>query len=167
MAEKHIYRVFCETDGKYVETGWLDSEPTECPEDAGHDIDTNSITVIKTLDAQPYGFLNFSDGTNPYIEITSTDYVTIGCFCFDPAMRDLLMMNAVVDKTGTADDAVIRIRNTGEGNNVFRKAFNAEGKQGIVDDTVGNQPTQQGCLDIQVKVKDAADSIKVYSVSML
>lgn len=30
------YRVFCETEAVHVETGFQASEPTVCPNDAGH-----------------------------------------------------------------------------------------------------------------------------------
>jgi hypothetical protein len=51
MAEQYIYRVWCVTEGAYVETTWETSEPTECPNDPGHTIDTNSIAIIKTSEA--------------------------------------------------------------------------------------------------------------------
>jgi hypothetical protein len=51
MAEQYIYRVWCVTEAAYVETDWSTSAPTECPNDPGHTIDTDSITIIKTSEA--------------------------------------------------------------------------------------------------------------------
>jgi hypothetical protein len=48
MAEQYVYRIWCVTEGAYVETGWETTEPTECPNDPGHTIDTDSIAIIKT-----------------------------------------------------------------------------------------------------------------------
>lgn len=44
----HKYRVWCDTDGKYV-TVWGESEPTSCPENTGHTIDTTKTTILQTI----------------------------------------------------------------------------------------------------------------------
>jgi hypothetical protein len=55
MAEQYVYRVWCVTEAAYVETDWGTSAPTECPNNPAHEIDTNSIAIIKT--------------TAPYIQV--------------------------------------------------------------------------------------------------
>jgi hypothetical protein len=47
-AEVYKYRVWCETDNKYVET-WGDSEPTVCPENNGHSIDADKTVIVETV----------------------------------------------------------------------------------------------------------------------
>lgn len=42
------YRVWCDTDSKYVET-WSDTEPTDCPENNGHTIDTAKTTILESI----------------------------------------------------------------------------------------------------------------------
>jgi len=42
------YRVWCDTDSKYVEV-WGDTEPTTCPENNGHTIDTTKTAVIEHI----------------------------------------------------------------------------------------------------------------------
>jgi hypothetical protein len=59
MAEQYIYRIWCNDEAAYVETDWVTSEPTECPNDPGHSIDTNNIAIIKT--SPPYLAI---DGSN-------------------------------------------------------------------------------------------------------
>lgn len=43
MQYAYRYRVVCETDGKVYT--WADSTPTECPNNAGHTIDSNPVIV--------------------------------------------------------------------------------------------------------------------------
>ena len=45
------YKVYCTTEGKWVETGFLESPPTKCPIDGSHDIDLDSITEIETRES--------------------------------------------------------------------------------------------------------------------
>lgn len=40
------YRVWCDTEGTHVVTDWRGDAPTECPNDAGHTIDTNKTAVV-------------------------------------------------------------------------------------------------------------------------
>lgn len=42
------YRIYCEDESSYVYT-LADSEPTQCPNNAAHAIDTNSITIIESF----------------------------------------------------------------------------------------------------------------------
>lgn len=46
--EVNKYRVWCTTDNKYVEI-WNDTEPTVCPENNNHDIDTEKTVIVETL----------------------------------------------------------------------------------------------------------------------
>jgi len=43
------YRVFCKTEGIWVYTDWINSEPTICPNSAGHTIDPDSIAVVSSI----------------------------------------------------------------------------------------------------------------------
>jgi len=160
---KKEWRVKCVTEGQNVYVA-AEDEPTECPNDAGHEIDASATAILGSLKTQPYAAPNFSDGTNPYIEISETSFVSLGCEYFHPDMRDLEKMIAVVDKTGTADNAVVRVVNEATGETIFRAIWNMEGKMRVIDDEINSQPDEETCLNVQVKVKDAADSVKVYSV---
>ncbi len=46
--EINKYRVWCNTDSKYIEV-WNDVEPTTCPENNGHSIDTNKTVILETV----------------------------------------------------------------------------------------------------------------------
>lgn len=49
MAESvYKYRIWCDTDSKYVET-WAEVEPTDCPENNGHTIDSTKTTILETI----------------------------------------------------------------------------------------------------------------------
>jgi len=48
MAEIGKYRLWCDTDSKYVE-GWSQRAPTVCYENNTHDIDTESITKVDSV----------------------------------------------------------------------------------------------------------------------
>lgn len=47
MSVNH-YRVFCETDGKF-EYLWSESDPTDCPINSSHTIDTDKTTIIERI----------------------------------------------------------------------------------------------------------------------
>lgn len=42
------YRIYCTTDNKYI-TSWNTEEPTICPENNTHSIDTNATVIINTI----------------------------------------------------------------------------------------------------------------------
>ena len=46
--EVHKYRVWCNTDSKYVEV-WAEEEPTTCPENNGHSIDPDKTVIVETV----------------------------------------------------------------------------------------------------------------------
>ena len=67
---KFRYRIWCETEGAYVYT-WADSLPSECPNDAGHTVDTDKMAIVRTRDEI------LLDPTNgPDLKIKSTDGLT-------------------------------------------------------------------------------------------
>lgn len=49
MTTIYKYRVYCTTDSKY-EYVWAETEPTACPVNTAHTIDTNTITIVDTRD---------------------------------------------------------------------------------------------------------------------
>ena len=55
------YRVFCDTDEKYVEV-WAETEPTTCPENNGHSIDTSKTVIVETL-TQEFPLSDIDDKT--------------------------------------------------------------------------------------------------------
>ena len=49
------YRIWCSTENAYVYE-WAETEPTDCPNNNGHTIDTNLTTIIDTLyEGSSYG----------------------------------------------------------------------------------------------------------------
>jgi len=69
MSEEYIFRIWCETESTYVETDWTTSTPTECPNDPGHTIDTDSIAIIKT--SPPYLAVDGSNTPEADIDFNS------------------------------------------------------------------------------------------------
>ncbi len=43
------YRIYCNTEATFVEE-WSETIPTECPNNAGHSIDSDNIVIIDKLD---------------------------------------------------------------------------------------------------------------------
>lgn len=60
------YRIYCNTEADYVYS-WGNTEPTTCPNDTAHSIDTNSIAIIETISTQTIKAEENSDG---YFETT-------------------------------------------------------------------------------------------------
>jgi len=48
MTTVNQYRIYCNTEADYVYT-WAETEPTVCPTDSAHSIDTDSITIVETV----------------------------------------------------------------------------------------------------------------------
>jgi len=163
MAHEHCYVYDCETCNIVEE--WRedkDGAPTVCDNDSGHTVDWNTLKIVASRDVLPYVTLNFSDGTNPWYETQSTDWVTVGSFRYDIDDGERHYMHIVVDKIGTADNARVRVRNIDENNSLFLESWNEEG-YGTRKDSINNQPTQSTIMEVQVKVQNAADIVRLYS----
>ncbi|MCK5603408.1 hypothetical protein KAR91_16100 [Candidatus Pacearchaeota archaeon] len=53
MADLFKYRIYCNTESAYV-TGWYETEPTVCPNNNTHNIDSTSVVIIEQkLDEGP------------------------------------------------------------------------------------------------------------------
>ena len=39
------YKLYCETEGTWITTDWVSTEPTECPNGSGHVINPDSIAI--------------------------------------------------------------------------------------------------------------------------
>ena len=48
MTSVYQYRIYCTTDQKYITT-WSTTEPTVCPENNNHSIDTGATTILQTI----------------------------------------------------------------------------------------------------------------------
>jgi len=163
MAHEHCYSYDCETCNIVEE--WRedkDGAPTECVNDSGHTVDWTTLKIVGSRDVLPYVTLNFSDGTNPWYETQSTDWVTVGSFRYDIDDGERHYLWVVVDKIGTAGTARVRVRNIGENNNLFFKGWSEEGYQ-TKKDPPANQPTQNSIMEVQVQVTDASDILRIYS----
>jgi hypothetical protein len=68
---KFKYRVWCNTENDYAYV-WADSKPSECPNDAGHTIDTNKTSIIQT---RPEFKIDPNNG--PDLKIVSDDGNTV------------------------------------------------------------------------------------------
>ncbi len=51
MTTLYKYRIYCITDSKY-EYIWAETEPTTCPTNTAHTIDSNSITIVETREPE-------------------------------------------------------------------------------------------------------------------
>jgi len=168
MANKQ-YRIWCETEAAEVFT-WADSEPTECPNNAGHTIDTNSITIIdrKKPTTHLYAFLEFNNGPLPFVEISSDSFTTIGAFKY--CGSDVFEANkiaAVVSRAGTTGTSRIRLRDVTNGATIEGKNWTEEEQQIISDDSFQNLPTDEAIFEVQVKVLTAGDSAaRVWNFSL-
>lgn len=43
------YRLYCNTEGAWINTDWLAIKPTECPNGSGHVIDPDSIVITQNV----------------------------------------------------------------------------------------------------------------------
>jgi len=168
MADKK-YRIYCVTEATQVFV-WADSEPTECPNDAGHTIDSDSIAIVerKRQKVHTYAHLEFNTGNLPYVEIEGDSWVTIGAFeysgCDDFHANKI---TAIVSRTGTTNESRIRLRDVTNGNTIEGKTFSEEEQQVISDDSFQNLPTAPAIFEVQVKGLDPTSSAaRVWNFSL-
>jgi len=82
MPELHKYRIYCNTETAWVsENIWRESAPTQCPNNAGHEIDTSKTTIIGTEGA---GNPTAEDGK----EYVSPDLFPLGYFMVHAGRAD-------------------------------------------------------------------------------
>lgn len=76
------YRVYCNTEGTWVNTDWLSAEPTECPNGAGHVIDPDSIVVTGSVSSQDILLSIGGNSGEYYYECDSSYWEVIRKFQF-------------------------------------------------------------------------------------
>jgi hypothetical protein len=168
MSDKR-YRIWCETEATEVYV-WDNSEPTECPNDAGHTIDSDSITIIekRKQTTHAYAHLEFNTGALPYVEVSSDSYTTIGAFEYSGKdVFEANKMTAIVSRAGTVGTAKVRLRDVTNGNTIEGKTWTTEDQQVITDASFQNVPSGTAILEVQVKVQAAGDSAaRVWNFSL-
>lgn len=125
----YVWRVYCVTEGQYVAT-ISDTEPTTCPNNAGHTIDPSQTAILST------NFINIQ--TDSYINIQSTlaDNQAININASDP--------NGGVDvNAGLGNITLNTDIGIGSPGAVILKSgalVNVDGVSGV---NIGNSPTTQ------------------------
>lgn len=74
MVETHKYRVYCNTEEAYVESAYLESELTVCPNNIAHTIDTNSIIAIAELSTNSVKIIEEETPTNGNYRLVGYEY---------------------------------------------------------------------------------------------
>jgi hypothetical protein len=73
MTDVNEYRIWCSTEGDFV-YDWAETEPTTCPNDTAHSIDSSKTTIHRTLGGEQVQISDFTDGENrPYVRAESRD----------------------------------------------------------------------------------------------
>ena len=73
MAEVNKYRLWCETEQAYVYT-WGEEEPTLCPNNSAHTIDSSKTAIDATIGNQNVVISEYTDESNrPYVRAESRD----------------------------------------------------------------------------------------------
>jgi hypothetical protein len=168
MAEQYIYRVWCVTEGAYVETTWETSEPTECPNDPGHTIDTNSIAIIKTSEAHlrldgtnspdtdiDFGankITNLDADNNPYMVISSSTFKTFAAFVYEGSnVHPVTEIMAIGSRTGTSGTVYLRLYDVTNSLEIAQVTWTTVDQQIITSSSLSNLPTGQAIFEIQAR----------------
>jgi hypothetical protein len=73
MAIINKYRIWCSTDGKY-EYIWSEEEPTTCPVDTGHTIDSSKTAIVESKGDKVVDISDIHDETGrPQLRVESRD----------------------------------------------------------------------------------------------
>ena len=157
MAYKE-YRIWCEDEAAQVFV-WAETTPTECPNDAGHAIDSNSITVIGNSPSNSYCVLNFHTGTNPYVEVDSDSYVTIAAFRYCGSdIFPISRVEVIASRAGEVGESKYRLRDVTNNNSICSDTWTSEDQQKKKDSSLSNVPAGRAFFEVQVKVVNAGDS---------
>ena len=172
MSDKYLFRIWCETEQAYVYTStWATEEPTECPNDAEHTINTDSIAIVQTgkEEGDPYCYINFVESDRkPYRKITKDSWETIAKFMYVGwDMHPISSFSAVVGRSGTTGTARIRLRDMVNNNILAEMSWTTGDAQTVMDQELENVPTESTILQIQVKLDSNSDSKSyVYSTGL-
>ena len=75
MAEQYRHRVWCVTEGAHVEESTFSTTaPTQCPNDAGHTIDSAKTAVVEVQSTPHHLEFTFAGKTDPLVETSSSTY---------------------------------------------------------------------------------------------
>jgi len=73
MSVVNKYRIWCETESDYVYI-WAETEPTTCPTNSGHTIDTDKTVIETTVGDDSVSISEYQDESNrPYVRAESRD----------------------------------------------------------------------------------------------
>jgi len=169
MADKR-YRLYCETEASEVYV-WGDTTPTECPNDAGHTIDSNSIAIVekRRQTTHTYAHLEFNTGALPYVEVNNgTTWTTIGAFEYSGHdVFEANKMTAIVSRAGATGESRVRLRDVTNGKTIEGKTWAEEEQQVVSDNSFQNVPDDPAILEVQVKQMTEGDSAaRVWNFSL-
>lgn len=68
MTTVYKYSIYCETEEATVYT-WAESEPTTCPNNTAHTIDTDSISIVETMADDLVGLKDVSKTTDNFLKV--------------------------------------------------------------------------------------------------
>jgi hypothetical protein len=78
MASKSInnYRLYCNTESLYINT-WNSDTPTKCPNNNTHQIDTNSISIIDTINSSTVSIIQGNSSLNGYYRVENIVFTAL------------------------------------------------------------------------------------------
>ena len=105
------YRVYCDTEATHVHTAYMAVEPTSCPNDGGHSIDTAKTTEVLEPRSTPVRDIILAQSSKPYFDTNSSSYKALAQFHYRGADEEGIFasVKVVVSTPNVSATANIRL----------------------------------------------------------
>ena len=81
------YRIYCNTESSWIE-GWGTTEPTVCYNNSGHTVNSNSVSLLETVTANPS--VDFKGPMTPFGSLKTENLIPIAQYDFAYTIQDQL-----------------------------------------------------------------------------
>ena len=154
------YRVFCKTEGIWVYTDWINSEPTICPNSAGHVIDPDSIVIVGGVSKQDILLSIGGNSGEYYYECDSSYWEVIRKFQFrgTGVLGEVKSCNIIADVHDANYPGEYRLYDYTNDEFIAEWTVTSETFENQVDNTPTNLPTESAMFEIQGKSGDTYET---------
>lgn len=152
------WRIYCITESGWQEQ-WSDTSLTECPNDAGHTINTASIQELeKSKELLRIPISNSLRG------VSTTDYQRVTKFQFNPTLYDTLrVVKIIAYKDGNATSFDVQLYDATNQNELCIGNFTTTVEETVSSlGSVSNLPTEECVLEVNIKRNGGTQRSTIY-----
>ena len=149
------WRIYCTTEIGWVEI-WSDTPPTECPNNAGHTVNSNSVQELDVSEELLRIHNNKSDNNSNFTRLLK--------FHYNPITNGVIRhCRAIIYKSGNMTDFTVEIFDATNQNEMLNTNVSNEVEETIVDlGLLSNVPTSSAIIEVSMKRNGGNNNSKFY-----